>query len=137
MRLHIHRHREIIVLHRIIICLRNDPYSYRTRIFSTHHPPCLVNVKPKRESLSTDTRTPTIPNPCDVTTCPLSTETRLLWFSYRFYSIFLCVCLCVILWKFSWFFCVVFRNRTKIYFEEGEAGKRHEIQKIRIQLFSK
>lgn len=84
--------------------------------FCTHHPPCLVNVKPKRESLSTDTRTPTIPNPCDVTTCPLSTETRL--FSYRFYiffffSIFLCVFMCVIFVKI--FLFVVFRNRTKSF----------------------
>lgn len=44
----------------------------------THHPPCRVNVNPKRESRSTDTRIPTIPSPCGVSTCPRIIDTRLL-----------------------------------------------------------
>jgi hypothetical protein len=55
----------------VVICI-----IYFIKILS-HHPPFLVNVKPKRESLSTDTRTPTMPNPCDVMTCPRKTDTRL------------------------------------------------------------
>lgn len=43
----------------------------------TYHPPCRVNVKPKRESRSTDTRMPIIPSPCGVITCPRITDTRL------------------------------------------------------------
>lgn len=44
----------------------------------THHPSALVNVNPKRGSLSTDTLMPTIPIPCSVTTWPRITATRLL-----------------------------------------------------------
>lgn len=35
---------------------------------TTYHPPVRVSVNPKRESLSTDTRIPTIPSPCGVIT---------------------------------------------------------------------
>lgn len=51
-------------------------------IIFTHHPPALVRVNPKRESLSTDTRIPTIPSPCSVTTWPRITATRLLQIKY-------------------------------------------------------
>lgn len=43
----------------------------------TYHPPCRVSVKPNRESRSTDTRIPMIPNPCGVITWPRITDTRL------------------------------------------------------------
>lgn len=45
--------------------------------YCTYHPPCRVNVKPKRESRSTDTRMPTMPSPCGVITWPRITDTRL------------------------------------------------------------
>lgn len=47
--------------------------------FISYHPPVLVRVKPNLDSLSTDTRIPTIPRPCGDTTCPLITATRLNW----------------------------------------------------------
>lgn len=37
-------------------------------VMCTYHPPCRVNVNPKRESRSTDTRIPVIPRPCGVIT---------------------------------------------------------------------
>lgn len=43
----------------------------------TYQPPARVNVKPKRESRSTDTRMPIIPSPCGVITWPRITDTRL------------------------------------------------------------
>lgn len=48
------------------------------KICFTYQPPWRVNVNPKRESRSTDTRIPMIPNPCGVTTWPRITDTRLL-----------------------------------------------------------
>lgn len=46
-------------------------------MYCTYHPPCRVSVKPNRESRSTDTRIPMIPNPCGVMTWPRITDTRL------------------------------------------------------------
>lgn len=44
----------------------------------TYQPPARVRVKPKRESRSTDTLTPTMPRPCGDNTCPLITDTLLV-----------------------------------------------------------
>lgn len=57
--------------------------NYNILVFlKTHHPPCRVSVNPNLLSLSTETRIPTIPRPCGVTTWPLITATRLLTY-YR------------------------------------------------------
>jgi hypothetical protein len=74
--------------------MKKNKYMYSTYALlydNTYHPPGRVRVKPKRESLSTATRTPTIPNPCDVMTCPLNTDTRLHFVVSWFFHIYLCI----------------------------------------------